>query len=217
LDKRTKKALFASSIATMLSIPLTYITLYTIMLLTGVTLSFTFGLIAYGIMNTVSIYTICTADEQSYTSSGWSWGFGNHRYGTDIASETGSIILIALLAIIAVILIGTLNGHIALGLVSWWQPTLPLIINAQAPILVSTLQLNDDQPTCKACLNTIEKTHSAHKTFYLPNSSKRETQDMATHSLLCEDCYHEYPNKEKDLVNAPSHGWHAYTLANHSA
>jgi hypothetical protein len=67
--------------------------------------------------------------------------------------------------------------------------------------------LHEDQPMCKICFETIDKDP---RIFYLPNSSKMEKQAMATHSLLCEDCYHEYPNKDKDLVHTPSDGWHSY-------
>ena len=214
MNPKTKQALFASGIATILAIPLTYITLYTIMVLTGITIPFTFGLIAYGLMNAVSIYTICTADDSSH--SRFSWGSRDHvYYSNSTSSESTSIMILVLFAIIAIIAIGTLNGHIALGLVSWWQPALPLIINAQAPLLVATLkheQINEEQPECKVCLCPIEHAQDGSYTFYLPDSAKFGSNKMATHSLLCASCYSRYDDKDRDLVLQPAGIWNPYQL-----
>ena len=205
MDIHTRKALFASAIASILAIPFTYGTVHTVALLTNITLPFLFCLIAYGMITSISIYTIIENPRHNNIRLSSRNDIYRPRVKCDNPLVLGVVFMLAIIAI------GTLNGYLAVGIANWWQPVLPLIINTQASLSLATLsreQLNETQPQCKICLECVPET--SH--FYLPNSANQSGPNIATHSLLCEPCYTLYPTKERDLVHGNANGWQPYKL-----
>lgn len=203
MNTQTRQLLIASVIATILAAPLTYIALYAIMELARIILPFAVGLAAYGIIMTVSIYTIYNANSL----------LNNASWPTmDLPVQNGLGMI--LLALGFIFLLGVLNGYLALGIVHWWQLVVPVVVTAPAPALIATLnsrQINENPLTCKACFKDIQYSAENAETFYIPNSANNG-QKKHTHSVLCQSCYNRYPNKEKDLVNGVSGGWQKFQL-----